>query len=162
MASKDAPPSARVMSFSAAAGENVYLWGGCGDTEPDIVFVYQRDTEAWSRRLTKGPHPPQGLCGGGCAISGKRLYLYGGYEGKSFYGELRELNMNSWWWINVCEGGKGGPGKKRGCRMISYQDILLVVGGSYKETPASKQPGATYSNGWTNEVHCYNLITGMK
>ena len=48
--------------------------------------------------------------------------------------------------------------------MISYQDQLLVVGGfyGYDKTPSSRQAGAIYEHGYTNEVHSFNLTTGKK
>ena len=162
MASSGAPPCARRDPFIASAGELVYLWGGAGDNEPDIVFIYHHDTETWTREVTKGPHPPAGLNGGGCTISGQCLYLYGGYAGRSYNGVLYELNIKSRTWRKVCDGGAGGPGKKEGCRMISYQDQLLVVGGVYGKTPSSRQAGASYEGGRTNEVHSYNLTTGER
>ena len=164
MASSSAQPSARSSPFEASAGELVYLWGGHGDREPETVFIYRHDTETWTREVTKGPHPPAGLYDGGCTISGQCLYLYGGYDGGSRHGDLYQLNIKNWTWRKVCGGGAGGPGKKSGCRMISYQDQLLVVGGFYchDKTPRSRQAGASYQGGHTNEVHSYNLTTGKR
>ena len=157
-----AAPSARTDPFITSAGELVYLWGGEGD-EPETVFLYRHDTETWTRKVTKGPHPPAGLSNGGCTISGQCLYLYGGgVVGGSWHGDLYELNIKNWTWRKVCDGGAEGPGKKDGCRMISYQDQLLVVGGRYDKTPRSKQAGASYESGRTDEVHSYNLTTGKR
>ena len=155
------PPSARAAPFIAALGKCVYMWGGRGDTEPETVFVYRCDTETWTRELTEGPHPPAGLRDGGCTISGRCLYLYGGWDEVSYHGDLYELNTNNWTWRKV-DGGGEGPGKKTGCRMIPYQDQLIVVGGNYDITPSSRQGGSTYESGYTNEVHSYNLATGKK
>ena len=163
MASSAAPPSARSYPFIASAGEPVYLWSGNGDNEPETVFIYRHDLETWMREVTKGPHPPAGLRNGGCTLSGQCLYLYGGYDGRSHRSDLYELNINNWMWRKVCDGdGAGGPGKKVGCRMISYQDQLLVVGGYYGKTASSRQAGASYEGGRTNEVHSYNLTTGKE
>ena len=140
----------------------MYLWGGEGDTEPDAVFLFHRDTEAWARQRTRGPHPPAGLSFGGCCISGQHLYIYGGYDGKSRHGTLYELNTNSWTWRKLSDGGAVGPGNKLGCSIISYQDQLLVVGGKYEEMPSSRQVGSSYEDGRTNEVHSYNLTTGKR
>ena len=165
MASSGAPPSARRDSFIVSAAELVYLWGGEGDNEPEAVFIFRHDTETWTREVTKGPHPPAGLNNGGCTISGQCLYLYGGYDGRSQrLGDIYELNIKNWTWRKVFNGGAGGPGKKQGCRMISYQDQLLIVGGyyGYGKTPSSRQVGASYEAGWTNEVHSYDLTTGTR
>ena len=161
-ASTDVPPSARGCPFIASAGNLVYLWGGEGDTEPDAVFLFNRDTEAWVRQRTRGPHPAAGLHSGGCCISGQHLYIYGGWDGKSRHGVLYELNTNSWTWRKLFDKDTGGPGKKSGCRMIPYKDHILVIGGRYDKMPSSRQAGSSYEDGRTNEVHCFNLNTGKR
>ena len=162
MASNSTSPSARAYPFIASAGNLVYLWGGDGDTVPEAVFLFRRDTETWARQRTRGPHPPAGLRYGCCCISGQHLYTYGGWDGKSDHGVLYELNTNSWTWRKLSDDGAGGPGKKSGCRMIPHQDQLLVVGGVHDKTPSSRQAGSSYEDGWTNEVHCFNLTTGKR
>ena len=158
----DAPPSAGAWPFIASAGDLVYLWGGQGDTEPETVFLFHRDTKTWARQRTRGPHPPAGLRSGGCCISGQHLYIYGGYDGRSWYETLYELNTNSWAWRKLSDGGARGPVPKSGCRMIPYMDQLLIVGGSYYGMSCSRQAGASYEDGKTNEVHCFNLTTGKR
>ena len=163
MASSSNSPSARAYPFIASAGNLVYLWGGEGDTEPEAVFLFRRDTKTWERQRTRGPHPLAGLCNGGCCISGEHLYIYGGEYRGSRHGVLYELNTNSWTWRKLSDGDAAGPGKKSGCRMIPYQDQLLVVGGFYLEMPySSRQAGASYKDGCTNEVHSFNLTTGKR
>ena len=155
-------PSARSDPFIASADELVYLWGGRGDGEPETVFIYRRDTKKWTSEVTKGPHPPAELSDGGCTILGECLYLYGGENGRSYHGDLYELSIKNWMWRKVCVGSAGGgPGKKTGCRIIPYHQYqLLVVGGYYGKTPSSRQAGARYEGGRTNEMHSYNLTTG--
>ena len=165
--SSGALPSARVYPFIASADKLVYLWGGRGDTEPGTVFLFQRDTKTWARQRTKGQHPPTGLHNGGCCISGQHLYIYGGWDKKSYSGVLYELNTDSWTWRKLSEDGAAeGPWKKRGCKMIPYQDQLIVVGGFFKEMPTkempTKQAGSSYENRKTNEVHSFSLTTGMR
>ena len=155
-------PSARASPFIASAGNLVYLWGGHGDTEPETVFLFRRDAKTWARQHTRGQHPPAGLYKGGCCISGQYLYIYGGLCEGSHHGVLYELNTNSWTWRKLSDGDTGGPGKKYGCRMIPYQDQLLVVGGFYREMPSSRQAGASYVGGRTNEFHSFNLTTGKR
>ena len=62
----------------------------------------------------------------------------------------------------MCDGGAGGPGTKSGCKMISYQDQLLVIGRQYDYISSSRKAGASYVDGRTNEVHSYNLTTGKR
>ena len=165
-ASADAVPSARVSPFIASAGDLMYLWGGEGDSEPEAVFIYHHDTETWTKRHTTGPHPPAGLGNRGCAMSGHNIYIYGGYDKNSSCGGLYGLNTLTWKWRKFSDRSAGGPGKKCGCRMITYQDQLLVVGGRYDEMPSSIQAGAQYetqnfgSKVNTNEVHGYSLTSG--
>ena len=152
-------PTPRSSSFIASIKDRLYLWGGHGDTEPTTVHIYSVDTETWMREFTKGPHPPAGLRDGGCSLAGQHIYLYGGYYGSSRSGSLYQLNTDNWSWSELSNCSAGGPGRKDGCRMITYKDQLVVVGGCYEE-PYSKQPGSRYERGWTNELHCYSLTTG--
>ena len=161
-ASAYAVPSARLCPFIASAGNLTYLWGGLGDTEPEAVLIYHHDTETWTRRHTSRPHPPAGLHNGGCAMSGHIFYLYGNYDNNSSnFGDLYELNTQTWQWRKV---SAGGPRKKYRCKMMLYQDKLLVVGGDYDEMPSSRQNGARYEKTGnyvcTNEVHRYSLTSG--
>ena len=168
MASPVVSPSARDSPFVASAGDLTYLWGGSGDTEPEAVFIYHHGTEIWTRRLTSGPHPPAGQHKGGCVMSGHSLYLYGGYdENGCRCGDLYQLNTQTWLWRKLSGGSAGGPGKKSECRMISYQDQLLVVGGCHDEMPSSRQAGAEYeelfgSSFSSNEIHGYSLTSGRR
>ena len=168
MASSVVLPSVRVSPFVASAGDLTYLWGGRGDNEPKAVFIYHHGTEAWTRRLTSGPHPPAGLRNGGCAMSGHSLYLYGGDDKNNCKcGDLYKLNTRTWQWRKLSGGSAGGPGKKSECRMISYQDQLLVVGGHYDEMPSSRQAGARYEKNiygffFTDEVHGYSMTSGRR
>ena len=155
-------PSPRIWSFLASATDRLYLWGGAGDTEPNTVHIYSVNTETWMREFTKVPHPPAGLRNGGCSLAGQHIYLYGGYDGSYWSGSLYQLNTDNWSWSELSNCSAGGPGRKEGCRMITYKDQLVVVGGSYgyNKKPDSKQPGSRYEDGMTNELHCYSLTTG--
>ena len=154
------PVSARILPFVTSTVDRVYLWSGQGDTESKTVFIYSHEIESWTKQPTEGPHPPTGLCDGGCTLSEQCLYLYGGYGESSCHDDLNELNTKTWKWRKVHGGSAGGPVKKAGCRMISYQDNLLVIGGCYDGTPSSEQAGASYKEERTNVVHFYNLTTG--
>ena len=159
MATSNATPSPRSNPFIASAGDLVYLWGGKGDTEPGAVFIYSKKTKTWTKKLTKGRHPPAGLRNGACCIANQHFYLYGGEYGSSRDGALFQLNMVDWSWkeLSNCS---GGPGKKRGCGMVAYRHNLVIVGGSYEWKPSSIQAGSNYDQfGKANEVHSYSLAT---
>ncbi len=153
MASSCNSPSPRGFPFVASRKNKVYLWGGQGDDQPEAVFIYNVHTESWTKKTTKGPHPPTGLHDGGCSISDKYLYIYGGSDDSSYSGSLYQLNIFTWTWKELSNGSAGGPGRKVGCRMISYQDQLWIVGGYYG-------PRARYNKGFTDEIHIYDTRKG--
>ena len=153
-------PSPRSWSFLASAAYRLYLWGGDGDAEPNTVHIYSVNTETWMREFTKGPHPPAGLDNGGCSLAGQHIYLYGGHDGSSYSGSLYQLNTDNWSWSELSNCSTGEPVRKNGCRMITYKDQLVVVGGSYSYNKKPKQRGSSYEHGYTNELHCYSLTTG--
>ena len=146
-------PSPRSASFLASATDRLYLWSGY---EPNTVHIYSVNTETWMREFTKGPHPPAGLRNGGCFLAGQHIYLYGGNDGLSPSGSLYQFNTDNWSWSELSNCSAGGPGRKSGCRMITYKDQLVVVGGYYGliKKPNSKQPESRYEYGYTNELHC--------
>ena len=167
MATLSATPSPRSSVFTASAGDLAYLWGGNGDTEPGTVFIYSDKTKPWTRKLTKGQHPPAGLRLGACCVADQHFYLYGGYDGSSRHGALFQLDMaeedDDWSWKELSNCSPGGPVKKSACGMVAHKQNLVVVGGYYGERPSSKQAGSSYDKyGSTNEVHSYSLATGKR
>ena len=167
MDTPSAAPSPRSYPFTASVGEVAYLWGGKGDTEPGAVFIYSEKTKRWTRKLTKGLHPPAGLHDGACCIADQHFYLYGGSVGSSRHGVLFQLNMADWSWKELfkCSTVPVGPGKKSGCRMVAYKQNLVIVGGyyGYDNIPSSLQGGLSHDViGRTNEVHSYCLATGKR
>ena len=161
--------SPRSSSFVTSIKDGLYLWGGDRGAEPNVVCIFDINTETWMREFTNGPHPPAALEDGGCSLAGQHIYFYGGcdelcisMDESSMSGSLYQLNTDNWSWSELSNCSAGGPGRKTGCRMITYKDQLVVVGGlyGYNEEPDSKQPGSRYENGFTNELHCYSLTTG--
>ena len=151
------PPGS--LSFVASTRDTLFLWGGQRNAEPETVYAYSVNTETWMKEFTKGPHPPAGPWDGGCTLAGRCIYLYGGSDGSSYSGSLYELNTDGFTWSKLSN--DGGPPRKIGCRMITYKDQVLVVGGKYKpDEVISKQPGSRYEQGCTNELHSYSLSAG--
>ena len=163
MATPSATPPPRTFPFMASVGNLAYLWGGRGDTEPGAVFIYSEETETWTKKRTKGQHPPAGLRNGACCIADQHFYLYGGYDGSSPHGALFRLNLADWSWKELSNCSPIGPGKKCACGMVAYKHNLVVIGGYYCGRPSSIQAGSSYDeHGRTNEVHSYSLATGMR
>ena len=161
MATASATPVPRSLPFVASAGNLAYVWGGEGDTEPGAVFIYSdsEKTKTWTRKVTKGQHPPTGLRDGACCIADQHFYLYGGSYLTSYHGALFQLNMADWSWKELSNCSPEGPGKKAGCRMVAYKHKLVIVGGDCGKGPSSTQAGSDYDHGKTNEVHSYSLAT---
>lgn len=156
-------PSPRSWPFIASNRDVVYLWGGRGDTEPEVIHLYEINSETWTKKLTKGPYPIAGLCGGACALAGRSLFLYGGlHDSSSLSGTFYELNMADWTWKILSEYAAGGPQKKFGCRMIAYKGQLLLLGGFCGWIEEHRQPGSRYEDFSTNELHCYGLTSGKE
>ncbi len=145
------------------------MWGGCTHTktrEPlSHVYTFDPYSRLWRTcDATNSPHPY--LYEAACASDGSHLYLYGGYDGADFQGSLYQLDCKTWEWSRL--GGDGNaPMRKMGCKMVAYDDQLVLFGG-YGISSVSTQPGAEFipdtrfseGVGWTNELHVFNLIKG--
>ena len=150
------PPGS--LSFVASTRDTLFLWGS-EDAEPETVYTYSVNTETWMKEFTKGPHPPAGLMNGGCTLAGQCIYLYGGAYASSYSGTLYELSTDNFTWSKLSN--DGGPPRKFGCRMITYKDQVLVVGGNYRHGEVFlKQLGSRYEQEYTNELHSYSLSAG--
>ena len=90
--------------------------------------------------------------------------MYGGNDGLDYQGCLYQLDIKSRKWQQL---SSGGPMKKYGCRMIAYGKTLVVFGG-YGIPSGPVQPGAQFiknneytdGQGWTNELHIFDLEEG--
>ena len=146
------------------------MWGGCTEDyfRKEIAFVeletFDCYLETWTRKTTKGD-PPLWLYCGACASSGHNIYTYGGIYGQSRYGSTYEFNTKTLSWRKLAPHSADGPMKKGGCDMIVWGEKLILFGG-YGIPSSPTQPGADfikdakYSQGWTNEMHVFNLRGG--
>ena len=151
------PPGA--FSFVASTSDTLFLWCGSGYAEPETVYTYSVNTETWMKEFTNGLHSPARLWDGGCTLAGQCIYLYGGSDESSYSGTLYELNTDGFTCSKLSN--DGGPPREAGCRMITYKDQVLVLGGMYNPDEVfSKQPGSRYERGYTNELHSYSLSAG--
>ena len=166
-----AEPSPRSRHFSAPIEGKLYVWGGNGElggsVVTSIVHHYDPDSETWNTNTCEGPHPP-GIRSGACASAGHHLHTYGGLDERGEnQGTLHLLDIRSRRWKLISS--EGGPMNKRGSKMIAYDSKIVIFGG-YGEQSGHIQPGAKFekdsgsrsSNGWTNELHTFNLKEGER
>ena len=167
MAISSYEPLPRVNHFAALAEERLFVWGGRTEdfrkrkaeleSSVEIFNIY---LESWDKIVTK-ESPPPGLYSGSCASSGQYIYTYGGWNGLARQGTLNCLDTRSYSWKQLSPHTNGGPMKKTGCRMVFYQAKIVLFGGYVGDSPTGHtQPGATYKDGWTNELHVFDLNEG--
>ena len=143
-----AEPPAVSGCVSATINSRVYVWGGktaSGDTSHLAnLYILDSRTEKWLSRPINGPHPP-GYTYCAAAQDGNLLYVYGGVDehGKrtgSFF--CLDLDLLSWTELH------DGPKKKSSCGMVVQEDKIFLFGGRTDD-------------GYTNELHMFNLSTGI-
>ena len=162
-------PSPRWGHYSAAVRGQLYVYGGrtrdFSNRKSEVavsVHSFNQCVETWQSRATTGKHPPS-LYSGACTSSGHHLYIYGGSDELHFHDSLHQLDTKSMEWLQL----PSGPMKKWGCKMISYEDNLVLFGG-YGIPSGPIQPGAQFvqdnsmsgfsdGRGMTNELHMFNL-----
>ncbi|PWA15974.1 hypothetical protein CCH79_00017744 [Gambusia affinis] len=84
----------RVLRYgSAAAGDNIYVYGGCLGGEPtDDLLVFNTVSVTWTPVKTSGSLPPA-LWGQSFTQAGDQLFMFGGYgAGGTFCKDLYALN----------------------------------------------------------------------
>ena len=164
VASTNSEPSPTEDHFSAAVGGELYVIGGFSKKENKLVscvYTFNQCTETWQNRPTTGT-PLPGLYRGACAAMHSNLYVYGGNDGSRQQNSLYKLDTISFKWSQLLS----GPTKKDGCRMISYDESLILFGG-YGSPIGHTQSGAEFikdttrlHSGWTNELHVFNVKEG--
>ena len=161
-------PSPRSFPFAAPVEGELYLYGGrTGDFDerkkrPESrtdLEIFDPKLETWRSVKTKGHPPPLLYNGACCASSDHHLYICCGYDGSSHYNSLYQLETRTLTWTELLSSDRSGPRKKTGCRMVCYKQKLVLFGGCC-DTTGPTQPGASYKNQYTNELHTFNLNKG--
>ena len=146
------------------------MWGGLTEDfstskEKKIVSIESFDPylETWTRKTTKGDPPPW-LYSGACTSSGYNIYMYGGYDGQSYYGSLYEFNTRTSSWRELAPHSADSPMKKVYCGMVVWGEKCVLFGGCGIPSGPT-QSGAdfvrhTAGYGWTNEMHTFDLKKG--
>ena len=103
-----AEPSPRSAHFSAAVGDQLYMWGGLIKDEKNALasalHSFHPVLESWEHLECDSP-PPPALYDGGCASTGGNLYLYGGTDGSHCQSCLYKLDTKSRKWQQLSSDG---------------------------------------------------------
>ena len=170
-------PSPRYHHFSASCRGKVVIWGGMiedfmknRERLGSVIETFDPFLERWEQQPTIGV-PPPGLYRGACASIQDSLYTYGGWDGSSIQSGLHCLSGTSAMeWRKLEERiPQDGPMRKGGCRMVQFNDGILVLFGGYGFPRAAIQPGSSFiknersseGRGWTNECHLFDVKQGM-
>ena len=146
-------PSGRDSCVSATIDSKVFVWGGELTDDKDTshlknIYILDNLKENWISKSTTGEHP-RGYKSCCSAQSGNVLYVYGGYyENEEDTGSLFSLNLDILSWRELSPHVHDGPSKKFGGGMVVQGDKIILFGGGSDE-------------GRTNELHIFNLSTGM-
>ena len=170
-------PTPRFSHCAATVGRRCYLWGGCIQdfTESgrrklaSTVEIFDPYLETWEEHPTTGV-PPPGLYSGACTSLLDSLYWFGGSDGSSRYSSLHRLDTTTLEWRELQPLNQAdGPMRKAGCGVVPFLQDKLTVFGGYGIPTDPTQPGATFTkntvftngNGWSNELHVFNITEGM-
>ena len=154
-------------AFTTEAGGQHYLWRGLGPAHQGATIgVFDSQAELWTIHNTTGP-PPSGLYEGGCVALGNYLYCFGGILSCK---DLYKLDFRRFCWAKVetINRRPERPIQKAGFGLISVNENTLVCFGGYGI--GRVQQGATFikstmhtdGQGWTNELHMFNIEEGIK
>jgi len=166
-------PDPRYAPFYATFGEELHVWGGkLKPASSSFLQIYHSCVESWRLHRTPGPAPP-GLYAGASTSWDHYLYVYGGVQSnQSCCGCLHRLDARSFVWSQVTPKCTDLPMKKWGCRIVVYQDLLVLMGGrglrnrtiqpgsewtKARHTDDERDPG---TEGYTNEMHKFSLREG--
>ena len=148
-----AEPPAAYGCVSATINSRVYVWGGLtasGDTSHLLnLYILDSRTEKWLSRPITGQRPP-GYYYCAAAQDGNLLYVYGGVdEHRKVTASLYCLDLDLLSWTKLSPHIHDGPKKKHSCGMVLREDKIFLFGGNTKDA------------GLTNELHMFNLSTGI-
>lgn len=175
-------PSPRFDHYAAQIGKKSFLWGGCTQDFSasgknilvSVVEVFDNFQEKWEQFRTNQVTPP-GLYDGACTTVSESLYHFGGFDGDSNCNSLHCLNSVTLEWTKIHSQTPGNqPMPKSGHGFVTYHDeavgvTRLAAFAGYGNPLTPTQPGARFipntsssdGSGWTNELHLFNLTTGM-
>ena len=129
------------------------------------VEVFNCNLSQWTQRRTTGTLLPP-LEGSACVCIGQLVYMFGGGTGHSLTNSLFVFRVTTAHWRELLPvNPKEGPMPKEDCGIINTSDTSLCVIGGYGIPNGSLQPGSKFlqnkdGEGWSNEIHCFDIPSG--
>ena len=165
-------PDARRAPFSAVARGELHVWGGRTSNYSSKINdytslqVYSQVEEIW-RQITCSGDCPIRLFHGASTQNGQDIYTYGGQDESSYFGSLHKLDTLTSQWSKLTGHSLDGPIRKSACGIVSYHNQLILFGGFGALThPTQTGSVCVYygksGNGWTNELHSFDLTKGKE
>ena len=164
-------PLPRICHISGCVGSKVVVQGGrttdFSDKSSSVVEIFDPYSELWEQRQVEGDAPSPGTYAAASASLCDDLFSFGGFDGRQRFNTLHRLDSKTWCWSQVSpQNADGAPMPKTLCAMIGFRNSLVVLGGygvpRGPTEPQSFIQSTTPGEGWTNELHIYNLSEGMK
>ena len=169
-------PPARYGHTSVVYRGRVYMWGGRTvdwsssqqRTVANTVHIFDTNSELWLSRETTGP-PHPGLYDHASLLIGDVTYFFGGFDGKSYYNSLHQLDLEQLMWRNAQPRYTShAPMKKIDCGMVSFGQDKLVFFAGYGYPSPRVHPGSLFipsksytdGRGWCNELHLFDSKNG--
>lgn len=146
-------PSPRSLFCSFQVKRELYIWGGKSDNFEEqkdklasTIYRYDPYKENWDVLHTYGS-PPNGLLSAACVSVAEHFYVYGGWDGRTAYGSLHQLDICVCIWTQLSAGVEGME-RKYGCGMVAHGKSLVLFGGVTEENE---------SDGSDSRVHIFDL-----
>lgn len=174
--SSEYEPTERIGHTCWEIGSNVLVHGGVTKEKTkqrlsSVVEIFDAYKESWKWAEVAGETPANGVYLAASASVNSEPFMFGGSDGSRFYNSLHKINCASPC-FEVCpqDTSRELPMEKQGAGMVAFDTNLAVFGG-YGMPQGTIQPGSSfirdklidlsYLQGWTNELHIYNLNEGM-
>ncbi len=88
------------------------------------------------------------------------LHSFGGHDGLSRHNDIYKIDTTGFdLSIINPKNPDDGPMRKSLCGMVPYKKSLVIFGGVC-DAPTHPQPGASYQDKRTNELHLLDLVEG--
>eukprot|EP00741_Cyanophora_paradoxa_P021663 tig00000241_g20909.t1 len=121
-------PEARAGHTLSAVGSKLFLFGGfSGSLYLNDIFVFDTDSETWSRPAVSGVAPVARVSHS-TTVVGKKLYIFGGTDGSGYRNDLCCLDTDDMTWSRPPTKGKM-PEARAYHTCVTHANKLFIFGG---------------------------------